>query len=58
MMVNQGSAGIEILSRPVPGRDKAYPGRYRDRYRDENEIPAGTGIRLIPAGTGTGTGIF
>ena len=47
-----GSAGIEMLFRPVPGRDKAYPGRDRDRYRDENEIPAGTGIRLIPAGTG------
>ena len=47
-----------MLSRPVPGRDKAYSGRYRDRYRDENEIPAGTGIRVIPAGTGTGTGIF
>ena len=55
---HQWSTGIEILSRPGPGRDDTHPGRDRDRDRDRNEIPAGTGISFIPAGTGTGTGIF
>ena len=54
----QWSTGIEILSRPGPGRDDTHPGRDRDRDRDRYEIPAGTGISFIPAGTGTGTGIF
>ena len=35
-----------------PGRDDLHPGRDRDRDRDRNENPAGTGISLIPAGTG------
>ena len=48
----QWSTGIEILSRPVPGREYLHPGR--DRDWDENENPAGTGISVIPAGTGTG----
>ena len=48
----QWSTGIEILSRPGPGRDDTHPGRDRDRDRDRYEIPAGTGISFIPAGTG------
>ena len=51
---DQWSTGIEILSLPVPGRDYLHPGRDQYRYRDENENPAGTGISVIPAGTGTG----
>ena len=46
----QWSTGTEISSRPGPGRDSLHPGR--DRDRDKNKIPAGTGIRVIPAGTG------
>jgi hypothetical protein len=34
----------------IPARDSLHPGRDRDK----NKIPAGTGIRVIPAGTGTG----
>ena len=45
---SQWSSGTEISSRPGPGRDSLHPGRDRDK----NKITAGTGIRVIPAGTG------
>ena len=54
--VKQWSTGTEISSRPGPARDSLHPGRDWDRDRDwdKNKIPAGTRIRVIPAGTGTG----
>ena len=40
--LGQWSTGIEILSRPGPGRDDTHPGWDRDRDRDRYEIPAGS----------------
>ena len=42
--------GWTFASRPGPGRDDLDPGRDRDRDRDDFKNPAGTGIRVIPAG--------
>ena len=47
---NSARPGWTFASRPGPGRDDLDPGRDRDRDRDDFKNPAGTGIRVIPAG--------